>query len=403
MINIPKRETPFQYLENRDGKEFDKTIVANWYKARTYVIERLKEIKIGPSSEKTLKVIVEIDGQHKDLMLSVVRHLALAAHFANYEEYDEFGNISQKNCTTIIIVSKDNNIEEELKKKHYLNNLLKFCQYIINGEYGNTASHLIPIDIDIVITTHTSNDIDEDFVKMTYEDVEYVLGQKDDNEIFSIDTRKAALCYDVYNLGKEINNLPYEDVHNISRYNQALNVFQYNRLQNEIKPIINEKWKDSQAEVTNGLSNIFCADRFSSIAAGIKDTCSSTGEDETTLWEDKSMKLAISEHSRWVVEKLILGFRPLNDNERYRYEELWGNQRKRYLTLLKEAPEILLKKFHEDYSSEIYYDYNGTEHIDPAHINLCSFKELRRVDPDNRKYDSFLMLAIPIILNKTKE
>ena len=113
MINTPERETPFQYLRNRDGKEFDESIIANWYKARTYVIERLKDIKIGPSSRKTLKVIVEIDGQHKDLMLSVVRHLALAAHFTNYEEYDEFGEISHKNCTTIIIVSKDNNIEEE--------------------------------------------------------------------------------------------------------------------------------------------------------------------------------------------------------------------------------------------------------------------------------------------------
>ena len=403
MIIIPQKEMPFQYLKNRNGKEFDKTIVENWYKARTYVIEKLKDIIIGPCSKKTLKAIVEIDRQHKGLMLSVVRHLALAAHFTNYEEYDEFGEISYKNCTTIIIVSKDNNIEEELKKEHCLNNLLKYCQYIINGEYGNTASHLIPIDIDIVITTHTPNDMDEDVVNMTYEDVEHVLGQKDDNEIFSIDTRKAALCHDVYNLGKEINNLPFEDIHNISRYNQALNVFQYNRIRNDIKPIINEKWKDSQTEVTNWLSNIFCADRFPSIAAGIKDTCSLTGENETTLWEDKSMKLAISEHSRWIVEKLILGFRPLNDNERYRYEELWGKQRKRYLTLLKEAPEILLKKFHEDYSSEIYYDYNGTEHIAPAHINLCSFKELRRVDPDNRKYDSFLMLAIPIILDKIKE
>lgn len=403
MINILERETPFQYLKNRDGKEFDETIVANWYKARAYVIEKLKNEIIGPNSEKTLKAIVEIDGQHKELMLSVVRQLALLAHFTNYEEYDEFGGISHKNYTTIVIVSKDNNIEEELKKEHCLNNLLKYCQYIINGEFGNTASHLIPIDIDFIITTHSPNDIDGDTVNMTYEDVENVLRKKDENEIFSIDTRKAAICYDVYNLGKEINNLPFEDIHNISRYNQALNVFQYNRLQNDIKQIINEKWKDSQTEVINGLSNIFCADRFSSIARGIKNTCSLTGENEATLWGDKDMKLAISEHARWIVEKLILGFRPLSYNERNRHEELWGIQRKRYLMLLKENPNIILEKFHEDYSSEIFYDDNGIEHIDPAHINLCSFRELRRVDPDNRKYDSFLMLAIPIILDKVKE
>ena len=124
------------------------------------------------------------------------------------------------------------------------------------------------------------------------------------------------------------------------------------------------------------MSNIFCSDRFRSIAAGIKKDATSA-DVEKSLWEDK--KLAVSEHTRWLVEKLILGFRPLNDIERSRYETLLGDQRKAYAKNLKGKA------------------------IAPAHTNICSFKDLRRIDPDNRKYDSFLMLAIPKILEEVNE
>ena len=133
------------------------------------------------------------------------------------------------------------------------------------------------------------------------------------------------------------------------------------------------------------------------------DFCVTKDNDENSLWSDKDLKLAISEHTRWNVEKLILGFRPMNDKERNRYESLMGEQRKAYKKLLKTEPDKLLEKFHDDYSTEIFVDRTGCEHIDPSHCNLCSFKDLRRIDPDNRKYDSFLMLAIPKILEKVKE
>ena len=96
------------------------------------------------------------------------------------------------------------------------------------------------------------------------------------------------------------------------------------------------------------------------------------------LWAKYNEALSKSEHARWVVEKLIMGFRPLNEEERLEDETLSTNKkrRKEYRDSLKKNPAKL------------------------AHIDLCSYSDLRRVNPDDLKYDSFLMLAIPKILEK---
>jgi hypothetical protein len=89
----------------------------------------------------------------------------------------------------------------------------------------------------------------------------------------------------------------------------------------------------------------------------------------------------MSEHARWIVEKLIMGYRPLNEGERYHDETLHAQfknkeKRKKYRDSLKRNDQ------------------------DPAHIDLCSYRDLRRINPDDMKYDSFLMLAIPKILKR---
>ena len=99
---------------------------------------------------------------------------------------------------------------------------------------------------------------------------------------------------------------------------------------------------------------------------------------ETEAWEKNNEALSISEHERWVVEKLIMGFSPLDKDERIKDERLFGNAKKQYRKALK-----------------CHQKESGTPHID-----LCSYRDLRRVNPDDMKYDSFLMLAIPKILEK---
>ena len=79
------------------------------------------------------------------------------------------------------------------------------------------------------------------------------------------------------------------------------------------------------------------------------------------------------EHTRWNVEKLILGFREWNAREAYEYEFLYGSEAK---------------------------DYKDRKKIEErAHIDICSSRTLRRIDLESVKYDNFFMLAIPYIVS----
>lgn len=84
--------------------------------------------------------------------------------------------------------------------------------------------------------------------------------------------------------------------------------------------------------------------------------------------------MAKCEHARWNVEKLILGFSPFSHQEQYEYNRRFGSSRSSYRNKLKKN--------------------------EAHHINLCSYDDLRRIDPDNMKYDSFLMLAMVRILKE---
>ena len=98
---------------------------------------------------------------------------------------------------------------------------------------------------------------------------------------------------------------------------------------------------------------------------------------EMDIWEKYNEALSRSEHARWLVEKFIMGYRIMEVDERLKIESYLGKKRETYLKSLKKNA------------------------CNPTHIDLCSYHDLRRIDPDNMKYDSFLMLAIPKILEKT--
>lgn len=86
----------------------------------------------------------------------------------------------------------------------------------------------------------------------------------------------------------------------------------------------------------------------------------------------------MSEHCRWTAEKLIMGFRAFSLEERCRYESLFGSARASFCRQAKNAAES------------------------PSHVDICSYRHLRLTDPASLKYDTFLMLAIPLILEKLK-
>lgn len=379
--------TPFDHLRRKNGEAYSPDVYINWCKAREYVLDKLKDTFFTPDDSGHLHVIVAGDSP---LMLSVARQLALSAHYANYVEYDMSGMLVCKNRTVITIKSQNDRIVEELKKEEYLCNLLDYCKYTASGEEHNTSSY---IDIEFKIVKELQQADAPNEMLMTEEDVEaYFKAKKGDG--FHINTLTAVLASGMYNLGDVIGNLPAEDFHCARRYYQALDKFQYSQMDKDKDlPLIDEQCKDNPMKVKKRLSNLFCADCFEQ-RYKVMDKCyeEALRKEEKDkgkkpkrrereklgekLCEQYDEALSRSEHERWVVEKLIMGYRPLNDAERLTYENLFDDARKAYFEKLKNNAS------------------------DPAHIDICSYRELRRVNPDDMKYDSFLMLAIPKILEK---
>ncbi len=351
-------ERPFEYLRRKNGEPFTPDIVKNWYEARAYVMDKLQEVTFLPESNEHLHVVIWGDSP---LMLSVARQVALLAHYANYKES------SCSNRTLITFISKNRDLMEVLKKEEYLSNLPNYCKYSLFGsESMNDDSYT---DIELQLLEDWKHEDNDRCIEMSEKDAKAFLETKKEDEVYCIDTRKAVLSNRIYQLGSLIDNLPAEDIHCAERYAMALDVFQHDLLRDPIKPMVNERvWQKDLIKVKNGLSNIFCTDCFESRALAM-----------TKSWPKYNEAFTESEHARWLVEKLVMGFRSFNEEERLHDEELFGAKKKQYRDHMKKNAS------------------------DPCHIDLCSFADLRRINPDDLKYDTFMMLAIPIILKKTNK
>ena len=363
MKNTGLRECPFEYLKRRaNGKPFPETVVQNWYIARAFVLEKLKDVAFLPGSDGHLHAIVDGDSP---LMLAVTRQLALSAHYLNHEKRTVISLVTSKGADAIL---------GELKKEEYLGKLTDYCRYSVFGTVKNGDSY-IDIELDIV----GRRPEDGDGILITEEEVMAFADSTGPALLFSIDTRKAVLAGRTYNLGSAIDDLPYESLYSAGRYNRALYTFQYKVLQDRSAgSLIGPDWDKNPAAVVRGLSNIHCSDCFESRELAIRLQCpgydSLNDREKMALWEKNDDALSRSEHNRWVVEKLIYGFRPLNTREQTEYESLFGDERAAYASRLKNEP------------------------VSPAHLDICSYSELRRIDPGSLKYDSFLVQAIPLIL-----
>lgn len=377
-------EKPFEYLRRKkeegekEGAKFDDEIIKNWYRARAYVLERLKDIAFKPDDKKHLHVVLNGDS---DLMLAVARQVALSAHYINHDEENIEENKRNRTVITIVNQNKED-ILKTLKDESCLCNLLNYGKYkLCDNEAENIGSY---IDVEFLIVNECPSidpDNPNEFL-INETDVISFCNSKFENEVYSIDTRKAVYAGHMYDLGTLIENLPAENIHDANRYSLALDVFQFDKLQEPLSILINDKkWNGDQVRVKNGLSNVFCADCFESRVASIELCRDNNKQKDTELWAKYNKVLSKSEHARWIVEKLIMGFRPLNEHERKEDERLapYKTKRKEYRNGLKKDEEKL------------------------AHIDLCSYNDLRRINPDDMKYDSFLMLAIPKILETIRK
>ena len=366
-----QKENPFEYLRRQeDGKPFDQETVKSWYLARAYVLDKLKEIAYKPNSNEHLHVVVNGDNAR---MLFVVRQVALSAHYINFDEAQEE---SCRNRTVISIVSQNPDIKRELEKEEFLCNLPKYCMVVDKDLTTTNKDSYIDIAIRIVETCPKNEG--ECMLVISQEEVNtFFENNRNNQEILSIDTRKAVYASRIYGLGSEIDNLPAEDIHCAKRYALAMDVYQHQILKEKPGTLIDEeRWKDLNI-VKESLSNIFCTDCFESRSLGVQQCWNGTVK-KKKLWEQNNEALSKSEHARWVVEKLIMGYSPLDAQQRFKDENLFYD-----------------KKAKGQYRKSLK---RNAKH--PAHIDLCSYADLRRINPNDLKYDSFLMLAIPKILEK---
>lgn len=375
-------EKPFGMLRKSDGQPFSEETVKNWYIARSFVLEQLakmeEKIAITPNSNNHLHVVVR--GDHAR-MLAIVRQVALFAHYVNFDEENE--DVTKKNRTVITIVSHDPDIREKLMAEEYLCNLPKYCAFKYNDSYTLNMDSFIDIEIHVV-KDYPEDSQEAALLSVCQEMVDTYWYKRQQEHFDAIDTRMAFFTDKVYHIGETIDNLPSEDIHCAKRYAMALKVFRHQKLTITPENIFSDN--DSQAVIREKLSNIFCSDCFKSRQRSVmaySEEKKRNGEQVKRLddlWEDMNNALSRSEHARWVVEKLIMGYSPLSSQQRMRDEDLSYDAKKR-----------------SQYRKELKRDIRQL-----AHIDLCSYRDLRRINPDNMKYDSFLMLAIPRILERMK-
>ena len=426
---------------------FGEDVVQGWCRARNYVLSKLENEKswgsdgIAVSSSERVHIVIDcVD----PMAFYIARHAALALHFPNFNEGD---GVSQapRNGTLITLLynrKKYPDIITELHREEYLCNLTDLCKCTLKMVEIEDKGKGLKVISENVKNPNSFVGVELELLGFDNDDLSYKANEKGGMEVVHVDSevieevknRKCKCELDVtyarrvnmvYQVGADIDNLPPDDPNISDRYSRALLYFCYQQSKgktlekwNEIAEYTNEDDKKGtlyQIKLRNKLSNVFCADCFVTRLKSLFDNkvrkdmekvikkayCSvkrSKDDEEIDCetvsittdmlnymiknYEKDLLKLvgnnlktmAKCEHARWNVEKLILGFSPFSPQEHYEYNRRFGSSRSSYRNKLKKN--------------------------EAHHINLCSYDDLRRIDPDNMKYDSFLMLAMVRILKE---
>lgn len=394
--------------DNKDGSNcqpFKDETVKGWYRARAYVLKKMETEKnwgaegITVGSNNRIHIVIHYHGE--PISLFIARQVALAMHFPNFSEGDS-RTFKSRNTTVITILykrKKDFDIMRELRREEYLCNLPDVCRCVkwYKGKEEETINPYSYIDIELELVGF---DNESDFKGAVNNqganvviDEETIKCIQANSYIESLDVTNARRVNMVYNVGADIDNLSADDPNTAERYDKALLYFCYqqspdNTLKKWGKLTGNSKAEERQSvkyqiQLRNKLSNVLCADCFEARLLSLFENKTSKdlrnmilGYETDTLAKVKCnlQTLAKCEHSRWNVEKLILGFSPFTAKEQYEDSLRFGSSRNSYRKELKNNKAL--------------------------HIDLCSYQDLRRRNPGDMKYDCFLMLAMVRILKE---
>lgn len=206
-----------------------------------------------------------------------------------------------------------------------------------------------------------------------------------------IDLTRAKLVNTVYNIGtglREVSDFANLDARD---YNMSLQ-----RLCQEItRNSMEAAWQKLSADSDSAemkLSNLYCGDcidaKIASLGLARKNfvhpssfsgfKCKLLRHKRRTsprrILEQNLEVMARTEHSRWVVERLIQGYRPYTPEEHYSDELRCGKERIAHRKELKKKRK--------------------------CHIDMCSYRDLRHIDPGVIKNDCFITLAIDFVLTR---
>lgn len=316
-------------------------LVREWYFARSFVEQRLNNILYRKDNGGAPKFV--IDGVSSQ-MCAIIREIILRAH---YTDFVEPKNDKTKLNQTVIVVLCDKGQKEATQKT--LRNT-PFLGNYIDYSWGTFDMEALDyLDVDVIVEEkpygEKSNVSEEMFEGIVYS--------------CDIDICRAQMANNIYCIGNDIYNLPDIRPEDIDMYEIPLREFESKSF---IKDI-DKEW--DKLSVKNKLSNVFCTDIFPQRLAILESSKNSEDTIKQTI-EKNIRNLSQSEHSRWVAEKLILGFIPWTATHHYEYSLLFDDDKQKYYKMLK--------------SKEI-------------HLDICSYRDLCRLDPQNRKFDTFLILS----------
>lgn len=342
-------------------------VVDNWYRAREYVTKNLTEkmCRINAKGQFTppLHIVVE---STSPLMCAVIREIILIAHYYDFDEK------TGKNVSRITVHCENvGKAKETLLNTPFLGNYLRYCWGV------DVVEPMKFLDVFVEVENENEIGVDSNAILLTDEDVNGFLNNR--NIAHVIDTRRAQYANQAYGIGSVLNNLPDINPTDVTMYEIPITSFETKILKgNDAK-----KW--NELKIKDKLSNVFCVDTFdiriemlmrAAFKEKRKDISQLNRDDLQSLTrevEKNILALSKCEHSRWVAEKLILGFKPWTSEHHYEFSRKFDNEKKDYRNNLK--------------NEEIHYD-------------LCSYQDLCRRNPASRKYDTFLILSM-LYIDKT--
>ena len=354
---------------------------------------------IGAGSGRHVHAVVVLSDEKRRLLLAIARQLALVCHYPNFDE-NAAEKGEQANRTVISIVDSKcrtveslDGLEKEMKGELFGNlsdyalcRKMVFADSSIPTETNGKECSFVDIELNLVgIADGTTAEQYAQAVATDASTIVTVISKETiGNDYSDISTEigllRPMMVDTVYRIGGTFLSIRKADVAVAGNYSNAIN--DYCRIIKVNKMLGN--WQQDKTKNPDGkelrLSNLLCGDHFETKVRSLRAMSNASTFDLKEKIEENMELLARLEHSRWNVEKLVLGYRP------YTAMELDDD----------------CKAFTEG-AAKVKALRNKLKNEQRVHLDIRSFGSLLHYHFDSVRYDYFLTLLIPSVLKRETE